>query len=43
MVIGLVALLGTLGGLYLVPSVIAWLVLVASERGPNTVGATLGG
>jgi len=35
MVIGLLALLGTLGGFYLVPSVIAWLVLVASERGPD--------
>ena len=34
MVIGLLALLGTLGGFYLVPSVIAWVVLVASERGP---------
>lgn len=43
LVIGLLALLGTLGGFYLVPAVIAWIVLVASERRPNTVGATLGG
>lgn len=43
LVIGLLALLGTLGGFYLVPAVIAWIVLVASERSPNTVGETLGG
>lgn len=43
LVIGLLALLGTLGGFYLVPAVIAWIVLVASERSPNTVGAALGG
>ncbi len=43
LVIGLLALLGTLGGFYLVPAVIAWIVLVASERSPSTVGATLGG
>ena len=40
LLIGLLALLGTLGGFYLVPAVIAWIVLVASDRSPNTVGAT---
>ena len=34
-VIGLLVLLGTVGGFYLVPAVIAWIVLVASERGPD--------
>jgi hypothetical protein len=42
MVIGLLALLGTLGGFYLVPSVIAWVVLVASERGPDAAVAARG-
>ena len=43
LVIGLLALLSTLGGFFLIPAVIAWIVLVVSERGPNTVGDTLGG
>lgn len=42
MVIGLLALLGTFGGFYLVPSVIAWVVLVASERGPDAAVAARG-
>jgi hypothetical protein len=43
LVIGMLALLGTLGGFYLVPSVISWIALVASEHVPDTAGATLGG
>lgn len=43
LVIGLLALLSTLGGFFLIPAVIAWFVLVASERGPDTVRDTLGG
>jgi len=30
-VVGVLALLGTLGGLYLIPAVLAWLVLAATE------------
>ena len=37
LLIGLLALLGTVGGFYLVPSVVAWMALVAWERDPNTV------
>jgi hypothetical protein len=35
--LGLLALLGTLGGLYLIPSVIVWIALVASTP-PVVVG-----
>ncbi len=37
--IGLLALLSTLGGLYLVPAVLAWMVLAASERSPEPATA----
>jgi hypothetical protein len=37
-VVGVLALLGTLGGLYLIPAVLVWLVLVASEPMKNLSG-----
>ncbi|MEO8468599.1 MAG: hypothetical protein ABI573_02900 [Chloroflexota bacterium] len=36
MVIGLLVLLAFEGGLYLIPSVTAWIALAASDRGPNS-------
>jgi hypothetical protein len=41
-VVGLLALLGTLGGFYLVPSVIAWVVLVTAGQVPDTALVTEG-
>jgi hypothetical protein len=39
----MLTLLGTLGGNYLVPAVIAWLLLVVSELSSDTARATPGG
>ena len=38
LVIGLLALLGTLGGFALVPALIAWMMIVAADSGPDIVG-----
>ncbi len=43
LVIGLLALLATLGGVYLVPAVAVWMLLVAAEPRPDTVGDGVGG
>jgi len=37
-VVGVLALLGTLGGFYLIPAVLVWLVLVATEPARSLFG-----